>query len=312
MPPRILVVSDNSDTRSKGLAKSLRRRGAVAVTTPLAAIAFDTGSPSGLAIPDFGPRLPDAVLVRSVAAGSFEAITRRLGVLHAFGKLSVPVWNSAQAIERCVDKSMTTFLLQRAGLPTPPTFAVEGRAAAGEIAARELARTPLVLKPLFGAQGRGIRMIRSLADLPATEDVNDVFYLQHYVTRAGPPFRDFRIFVVAGKAVAMMSRRGEDWITNVNRGAVPEQISGHDEDELADLAVAAADAVGADFAGVDIVPAADGSLLVLEVNSMPAWSGLQSVAAVNISDAIADALLKTVVDRAEAARPYRFASPANS
>jgi RimK family alpha-L-glutamate ligase len=312
MTPRILVVSDNSDARSRGLAKSLRQRGAIAVTAPLAAIAFDTGRPSGLAIPGFGQRLPDAVLVRSVAAGSFEAITRRLGVLHALGRLSVPVWNSAQAIERCVDKSMTTFLLQNAGLPTPPTFAVEGRAAAEEIAERELPRTPLVLKPLFGAQGRGIKMIRSLADLPAPETVSEVYYLQHYVPRAGPPFRDFRIFVVAGRAVAMMSRRGEDWITNVNRGAVPEQISGHDENELAELAIAAANAVGADFAGVDIVPAADGSLLVLEVNSMPAWSGLQSVAAVNISDAIAEALLKTVADRAEAARPYRFASPANS
>jgi RimK family alpha-L-glutamate ligase len=312
MTPRILVLSDNSDARSKGLVKSLRRRGAVAVTAPLAAIGFDTGRPSGLAIPGFGQRLPDAVLVRSISAGSFEAVTRRLGVLHALGRLCVPVWNSAQAIERCVDKSMTTFLLKKAGLPTPPTFAVEGREAAEEIATRELARTPLVLKPLFGAQGRGIMMIRSLDDLPATEEVSDVYYLQHYVPRAGPPFRDFRIFVCAGKAVAMMSRRGEDWITNVNRGAVPELISGHDEDELARLAIAAAAAVGADFAGVDIVPAADGSLLVLEVNSMPAWSGLQSVVAVDISDAIAEALLKVVTERAEAAHPYRFASPANS
>ncbi len=125
----------------------------------------------------------------------------------------------------------------------------------------------------------------------------------------GLPFRDFRVFVVAGKAVAMMSRRGEDWITNVNRGAVPEQISGRDEGELARLAVAAADAVGADFAGVDIVPAADGSLLVLEVNSMPAWSGLQSVVAVDIADAIAEALLKVVADRARggAALPLRLA-----
>ena len=131
--------------------------------------------------------------------------------------------------------------------------------------------------------------------------MNDVYYLQHYVPRAGPPFRDFRIFVCAGKAVAMMSRRGADWITNVNRGAVPEQVSGHDEGELAALAVAAAAAVGADFAGVDIVPADDGSLLVLEVNSMPAWSGLQSVAAVNIADAIAEALLKFLADRAERA-----------
>ena len=313
MKPLILIVSDNSDARSRGLAHSLRRRGAEVVTAPLSSIAFDTGRPDGLAIPGLDG-LPDAVLVRSIAAGSFEAITRRLGVLHAFGRLSVPVWNSAQAIERCVDKSMTTFLLTKASLPTPPTFAVEGRAAAEEIAARELASTPLVMKPLFGAQGRGIRMIRSLADLPAAEEVSDVYYLQHYVDRPGPPFRDIRVFVCAGRVVAMMSRRGEDWITNVNRGAVPERVSGHDEDELAAVAVAATAAVGADFAGVDIVSAADGRLLVLEVNSMPAWSGLQTVAAVNIAGAIAEALLAFLASRAEppVARVRRSAAPAEA
>ena len=315
MIPRILIVSDNSDTRSKGLAARLSRRGAVVATVPLAAIAFDTGSPSGLSIPGFDGALPDAVLVRSIAAGSFEAVTRRLGVLHAFGKLSIPVWNSAQAIERCVDKSMTTFLLKNADLPTPPTFAVEGRAMAEAVTERELPFAPLVLKPLFGAQGRGIRLIRELADLPPPEEVNDVYYLQHYIPRAGPPFRDFRVFVCAGKAVAMMSRRGEDWITNVNRGAAPEQVSAQSETALAKLAVAAAAAVGADFAGVDIIPAPDGALLVLEVNSMPAWSGLQSVVAVNIADAIADALLRFLADTAEAAstvRPHRLVAPANS
>ncbi|EHK56736.1 ATP-grasp domain-containing protein [Allomesorhizobium alhagi] len=315
MIPRILIVSDMSDARSQGLATRLAQRGAFVATAPLAAIAFDTGSASGLAIPGFDGGLPDAVIVRSIAAGSFEAITRRLGVLHALGRLSVPVWNSAQAIERCVDKSMTTFLLENAGLPTPPTFCVEGFAAAEEIASRELPRTPLVLKPLFGAQGRGIRLIRELADLPPPEEVNDVYYLQHYIPRAGPPFRDFRVFVCAGKAVAMMSRRGEDWITNVNRGAAPEQVSAQSETALAKLAVAAAAAVGADFAGVDIIPAPDGALLVLEVNSMPAWSGLQSVVAVNIADAIADALLRFLADTAEAAstvRPHRLVAPANS
>jgi RimK family alpha-L-glutamate ligase len=314
MIPRILIVSDRSDERSKGLAARLSRRGAFVATAPLAAITFDTGSASGLAIPGFEGGLPDAVIVRSIAAGSFEAITRRLGVLHALGGLSVPVWNSAQAIERCVDKSMTTFLLKNAGLPTPPTFCVEGFSAAEEIAKRELLFNPLVLKPLFGAQGRGIRLIRSQADLPPPEEVNDVYYLQHYVPRAGPPFRDYRVFVCAGKAVAMMSRRGDDWITNVNRGAAPEQVSGHGEAELAELAIAAAAAVGADFAGVDIIPDFDGNLSVLEVNSMPAWSGLQSVVAVNIADAIADALLNFLADGAateSAVRPYRFAAPAN-
>jgi tetrahydromethanopterin:alpha-L-glutamate ligase len=315
MIPRVLIASESSDERSKGLAARLSRRGAVVTVAPLAGIGFDTGSATGLAIPRFDGRLPDAVIVRSISAGSFEAVTRRLGVLHALGRLGVAVWNSAQAIERCVDKSTTTFLLKNAGLPTPATFAVEGLAAAEEIARRELALTPLVLKPLFGAQGRGIRLIRALADLPPADEVDDVFYLQHYVARAGPPFRDFRVFVCAGEAVAMMSRRGEDWITNVNRGAAPEPVFGG-EAELARLAIAATAAVGADFAGVDIVPAADGSLFVLEVNSMPAWSGLQSVVAVNIADAIADALLKFLANcaatAAPPARPYRLTAPANS
>ena len=314
-PPHILIVNDRSDVRTKGLAAGFARRGALVTTIPLAAIEFDTTTPSGLVIPGFGGALPDAVLVRSIAAGSFEAITRRLGILHALGRLGVPVWNSAKAIERCVDKSMTTFLLQNAGLPTPPTFAVEGLAAAEAIARRELPRTPLVLKPLFGAQGRGIRLIREISDLPPQEELGDVYYLQHYVARPGPPFRDFRIFICAGKAVAMMSRRGQHWITNVNQGGVPEKVCGHDEAGLERLAVAAAAAVGAEFAGVDIVAGESKELFVLEVKSMPAWSGLQSVVAVDIAEAIADALLAFLAARGQAAaaqRPVRFAAPANS
>jgi tetrahydromethanopterin:alpha-L-glutamate ligase len=298
VPFRILIISDNSGGHSKGLAAGLRQRGAKVTTQPLTGIAFDTDRPSGLAIPGFEQELPDAVLVRSIAAGSFEAITRRLGVLHALGRLAVPVWNSAQAVERCVDKSMTTFLLKTAGLPTPPTFTVEGRAAAEEVAARELRRSPLVVKPLFGAQGRGIRLVRSVSDLPAAEEVNDVYYLQHLVPRAGPPYRDFRVFVCAGRPVAMMTRNGADWVTNISRGALPEQVSGHFRDGLSELAIAAAAAVGADFAGVDIVQSADGSLQVLEVNSMPSWTGLQSVAAVSIADAIAESLTRFLTGRA--------------
>jgi RimK family alpha-L-glutamate ligase len=300
--PRILIVNDGAD-RTGALAARLRWRGAEVAVAPLAAIAFDSGSPSGLAIPGLTEELPDAVLVRSISAGSFEAITRRLGVLHALGRLGVPVWNSAQAIERCVDKSMTTFLLGQAGLPTPATFAIEGRAAAEAIAARELASGPLVLKPLFGAQGRGLRLIQAADDLPAPEEVGDVYYLQRYVRRPGPPFRDYRVFVCAGEAVAMMSRRGDDWITNVNRGAVPEGLSARHHEELSWLAVAATAAVGANFAGVDIIREADGGLLVLEINSMPAWSGLQSVVSVDIADAIAAALLRSLEASIRGAAP---------
>lgn len=303
----ILILTDNPDKQASGLAKAFRRRGCEALTVSLAAIAFDSRAPDGLAIPDFGAGLPDAVVVRSIAAGSFEAITRRLGVLHALGRLGVPVWNSAQAIERCVDKSMTTFLLQREGLPTPPTFAVEGPAEARQVAARELPAGPLVTKPLFGAQGRGIRLIRAPDDLPPPEEVAGVYYLQRYVMRPGPPFRDYRVLVCAGRAIATMVRRGEDWITNISRGGVPEP-GGEYPAELESLAVAAAGAVGADFAGVDIIPAEDGTLQLLEVNSMPAWSGLQSVASVSIADEIAGELLRFIEDKHRAPAALRVVS----
>ena len=83
--------------------------------------------------------LPDGAIVRTIAAGSFEAVTRRLGILHALKALGVAGVEQATAIERCVDKSMTTFLLQQAGLPVPPTWAVEGIEAARTVVAAEAA-----------------------------------------------------------------------------------------------------------------------------------------------------------------------------
>lgn len=310
MIPRILLLNDNR--KAGGLTLALRRRGAQVTVAPLSSVGFDSTSPSGLIFPGLGKRLPDAVFVRSMAAGSFEAITRRLGVLHALERLDVPVWNSARAIERCVDKSATTFLLKSAGLPTPDTFAVEGLDAAQSVLARELRFGPLVLKPLFGAQGRGIRLVERAEDLPAPDLVAGVYYLQRFVPRGGPPYEDFRVFVCGGKAIAMMRRVSGDWITNVNRGGAPEQLAA--EPRLAALGIAAAAAVDADFAGVDVIADREGALSVIEVNSMPAWSGLQSVASIDIAATIAETFLDAVSQHHSGSghpRPHRFVSPAN-
>lgn len=295
MALKILLCNDRTGPQSKALERALQAHGAAVVSMPLARLAFDSGAPHGLSIPGLDDSLPDAVIVRSIAAGSFEAVTRRLGLLHALDRLGVPVWNSAKAIERCVDKSMTTFLLADAGLPTPRTFTVEGLDAARRIVAEQA--VPLVLKPLFGAQGRGIRLIRAVDDLPPPEEVAGTYYLQHYVPRAGPPFHDYRVFVCAGRSVARMRRRSSEWISNVNRGGTPEACDDESVGELERLAVAAAAAVGADFAGVDLVRGEDGRLWVLEVNSMPAWTGLQSVVKTDISAAIAEALIAALARR---------------
>ena len=167
--PSIAIATDDTAAHVGDICTALATLGARGVPFRLADCAFDTSAPHGLRIPGFTGAPPAAVFVRALAGGSFEAVTKRLGILHALGAQGVLVINSAKAMENCVDKAMTSFLLARAGIATPPAWAVETREAAAAVAARELAFGPLVLKPLFGSQGRGLRRICTVDDLPAAE-----------------------------------------------------------------------------------------------------------------------------------------------
>jgi tetrahydromethanopterin:alpha-L-glutamate ligase len=259
--------------------------GATAIPVRLEDCQFDTQRRSGVFIPGFGERLPDAVLVRCMSGGSFQAVTLRLGLLHALGGIGVLVMNPARAIERCVDKSMTSFLLARAGIPTPATWAMESRAAACALVRREGSRGPLVLKPLFGSQGRGLRLVRTEDDVPDPAAMAGVYYLQRFVGVERDGFRDFRLLISNGRVVTAMVRHAAQWITNIKQGGRP--IAAVVDAPIRQLAVAAVHAVGAGFAGVDIVYDSDGRPSVLEVNSMPAWSGLQRVTKINIAAVLA-------------------------
>jgi RimK family alpha-L-glutamate ligase len=240
---------------------------------------------TGLAIPGLGDHLPKGALVLFVPGGSFEQVTLYLGVLHGLRELGVTVWNDARAIERCVDKSTTTFFLQRAGIPTPWTWTGSNREEAVAIVAAKLAEgQKLVQKPLFGAQGEGLRLIERVEDLAPEDEVAGTYYLQEFVARADGPYCDWRLFVAGKRVVASMIRHGSSWITNIKQGARAEAAI--PSQELTDLALHACACVGADFAGVDIVQDRDGNFVVLEVNSMPAWQGLQRVTRTRIADAI--------------------------
>jgi tetrahydromethanopterin:alpha-L-glutamate ligase len=289
----VALMIDGPDWHARRLGEALRARGARPVAARLTECRFETRHPAGLAIAGCD-RLPDAVLVRTMSGGSFEAVTLRLGLLHALGELGVLVWNSARAIERCVDKSTTSFLLARAGIPTPATWALESPAAAHALVAAEIAHGPLVLKPLFGSQGRGLRLIRSPDDLPPAADVAGVYYLQRYVAIERDGFHDFRLFVSNGRVVAAMMRHAPHWITNVKRGGRPLAVV--PDGTMKDLAVRAAAAVGAAFAGVDILIGSEG-MTVLEVNSMPAWSGLQKVTPVDVAAVLVSDLIAALAGR---------------
>jgi RimK family alpha-L-glutamate ligase len=295
--PTIALVVEGIDWHARMLTKAFASLGARAITISLRSCGIETQTMSGLNFAGLGERLPDAVLVRSMSGGTFQAVTLRLGILHALRELDVLVWNDARAIERCVDKSTTSFLLTRAGIATPPAWAVESQESARTIVRRESALGPLVLKPLFGSQGRGLKLIRTADDLPNPDVVAGVYYLQRYVGVEGNDgFRDFRLLVSQGRVIAAMARRAVNWITNVKQGGLPMAVVA--DKDMKELAVRATAVVGAEFAGVDILYGCDGRLTVLEVNSMPAWSGLQKVTPAGIALILARDLVAALAARA--------------
>jgi tetrahydromethanopterin:alpha-L-glutamate ligase len=287
--PRVAVFTDKLDWHVDETLKAFRALDARPVAVRLSACRIDTSRPHGLAIPGFHD-LPDLAVVRAIGDGSLEAITMRLAVLHALEALGTPLVNSARAIERCTDKSMASFLLRRAGLPSPETFATQSPAQARAIARRECPRGPLVLKPLFGAQGWGLQLIEKPDDLPTLEEARGVYYLQRFVGPARPPFEDMRVLIANGEVVAAMRRRSSHWVTNVRQGARPCAVEPTARER--ELALAAADAMGAVLAGVDLIAAADGAPQVLEVNSMAGWYGLQKVTPFSIAERLAAETLK--------------------
>ncbi|CAB3793025.1 ATP-grasp domain-containing protein [Paraburkholderia fynbosensis] len=295
---RIAILTDETGWHTGRLKKAFRARGAEARCVDLADCRIDTTwQPHGLVVPGFGHTLPDAVFVRGIAGGTFEQVTLRLGILHALRESGVPVYNDARAIERSVDKSMTSFLLHRAGVPTPATWAVESVAFAQRVLMREAAAgRQVVLKPLFGSQGHGLKRLGArrggLAPMPSLAPYRQVAYLQRYVAGGRPGF-DWRVLVIGGRAVAAMRRvGGKDWIHNFAQGALcePAELDA----PLAQTAVQAAAALGLDYAGVDLIPNPDDAArpLVLEVNGVAAWRGLQSVTPLDLAAALADDLLE--------------------
>jgi tetrahydromethanopterin:alpha-L-glutamate ligase len=295
---RIAIFTDETGWHTTRLRRALQARGATGRCVDLADCRLDTTwAAHGLVIPGFGRDLPDAALVRGIAAGSFEQVTRRLGILHALRDLGIPVYNDARGIERSVDKAMTSFLLHRHGIPTPATWAGESVPHARRTLMRETAAgRSLVLKPLFGSQGRGLQRVGQVGadavplpdDLGPRSGYGGLPYLQRFVPAAGDPGFDWRVLVVGGRAVTAMRRVSRHWVHNVAQGA--RCLAAELTPVLADLAQRASAALELDYAGVDIMPAPDGPQ-VIEVNGIAAWRGLQGVSRIDIAQCIVDDLL---------------------
>lgn len=281
---RVVILSARTGWHTDELCRALAARGHQARVLPYEGLVARLGSKRDIAFFD-----ADAVLARIIPNGSLEQIIYRVDALHWLEERGMRVMNSPRAIERSVDKFYTTALLQEADLPTPDTVVCETVA---DAMAAVRAMGDVVIKPIFGSMGHGIVRVDdpdvAFRVLRPLEQARAVFYVQRAIAHDG---RDIRAFVVGGRVIAAIERRAPegDWRTNITRGG---SAAAFDLPAAwCDLAVRAAAVVGADYAGVDLLPSREGAVYVLEVNGIPGWQGLQRTTRVDVAGAIVDQLV---------------------
>ncbi len=226
----------------------------------------------------------DAVIVRTMPPGSLEQVVFRMDLLHQLVEAGVQVLNPPRSLECAVDKYLTTARLARAGLPVPETIVCEGFEEA--LAAFHTLGGDVVVKPLFGSEGRGIvrvsdpdlahRVFRTL------ERIDSVLYLQKFVQHPG---YDIRVLILGGTVLGGMKRISDsDFRTNVSRDARTE-IHTPTATEL-EYAQRAVTCTGATFAGVDLLYNEVGELFVIEVNAVPGWRAFARTTGIDVAQCV--------------------------
>jgi ribosomal protein S6--L-glutamate ligase len=222
----------------------------------------------------------DGLLIRSMPPGSLEQVVFRMDALARLEAAGMRVVNPPKAIEVAVDKYLATARLQAAGMLVPRTIVCQ--TADQALAAFETLGGDVVVKPLFGGEGRGLTRVTDPAVarrvFMALEQLGSVLYVQKFIPHDGV---DWRLLVIGDQVLGMKRINPEDWRTNISLGgrAAPLEVTA----ELVQLARRAADAVGASVAGVDLLPARDGRLYALEVNAVPGWRALAKITNVDVA-----------------------------
>jgi RimK family alpha-L-glutamate ligase len=280
---RVAVVGSTGGWHAERIARALAERGHTCAFAPVTRMVGRIDGAIAVRGRDVTLEGCDAVIVRGIPRGSLEQIVFRVDALHALVAAGVRVVNEPFAIERAIDKFLASALVAAAGVPTPRTVACER--AEDALDAFDDLGGDVIVKPLFGSMGFGMARVedRDVAQrvFRALEIERAVYYLQETVPHDGV---DVRAVVVGASVIAAIERVGEGWRANLARGARARPIALDAEREA--LCVRAAAALGADYAGVDLLRSADGRDYVLEVNAIPGWHGVEAATGVDVAAAL--------------------------
>ncbi len=227
--------------------------------------------------------------------------SRALAALAVFERFGVPCVNRLEVGRTCGDKILTSLALARAGVPQPRVRVAFTPESALE--AIEEMGYPVVLKPATGSWGRLMARVNDRYTAEAILEhkstlggvQHSIFYIQEYVEKPG---RDIRAFVVGDETICAIERRSDHWITNTARGGRAANFPV--TDELNELCVRAARAVGGGVLAVDVFESERG-LLVNEVNYTMEFRNSIAPTGVDIPARIVDYVVQVAEGRREPA-----------
>lgn len=229
----------------------------------------------------------DWVLARTMPLGSLEQVNFRLSLLYAVEAAGTPVVNPPVALEIAIDKYRTLTRVAALGYPVPESRVVQTRADAME-AFRELGED-VIVKPLFGGEGRGVMRIRDLElawyCFTSLEQMQAVLYVQKFVKPGGA---DTRLLVIGDEIIGLRRYAAEGWKTNVAQGGRCE-VYAHSV-EQAELARAIASDLKLRIGTVDLLDNSSGPPVVVEVNAVPGWKGAEAALGFDIAHRMIAAL----------------------
>jgi RimK family alpha-L-glutamate ligase len=284
----VVVLAARAGWHTHELERAAAERGHQLAVLPYEGLVARIGPAPGLRSRSTELDSADVVLARIIPSGSLEQIIFRVDALHRLEDRGIRVINSPRAIERTVDKFWTSTLLEQCGIPTPETVVCDDPE---EAIAAYRTLGDVIVKPLFGSMGLGMVRVSdeemAFRVFRTIEQIRGVYYLQRTVDHDGT---DIRAFVLGGRVIAAIERRASGWRTNLARGGTARSLSL--SEQLSALAVRAAAAVGADYAGVDLLTGRDGTTYVLEVNGIPGWRGLQESTGLDIAGRLVDHLAR--------------------
>ena len=286
----VIIFSDSHDWHSNQLKKELKKLKCNVFCLTLDDCFIKTNSKNNIFIPGFSKNLPDGCFIRTIGKGTFQQITRRLTILHVLKKLKVVLFNNVNCIEKTTDKSMTTFLLSHNKINTPDTWIPEKLIEAKKILKKlKKKKLHVIWKPLFGSQGKGLKIIKNNKIKQNSEQVYYLQKLEDIKIKSQREWRDFRILICNNKIIASMIRKNKKKITNIGQGGKPFKFIA--SKEIKKISLNASKLVNADYAGIDLIKDKNGNFKIIEINSIPAWKALQKTTNKNIAYILAKAFV---------------------